>query len=51
MTHASGCTLLRHGAEWLGRISSKRKIWAVVWTFGVFLALPLLLIALTSWIL
>lgn len=38
------------GAEWLAKVSSERKIWAVVWTFGVFLVLPLVLIALTTWV-
>lgn len=38
------------GAELLAKLSAERKWIAVAWTFGVFLALPLVLIALTSWV-
>lgn len=38
------------GAEILAKFSAEKKIYAVVWTFGVFLVLPLVLIAVTSWL-
>lgn len=37
------------GAERLSRLASKKKWYAAVWIFGVFLILPLCLIALTTW--
>lgn len=37
------------GAERLSRLASKKKWYAAVWIFGVFLMLPLCLIALTTW--
>ncbi len=36
------------GAQVLANLSAERKIWAVVWTLGVFLALPMLLILVLS---
>ncbi|HJD44180.1 MAG TPA: Na/Pi symporter [Candidatus Paenalcaligenes intestinipullorum] len=36
------------GADKLSRLASKKKWYAAVWIFGVFLLLPLLLIALTT---
>ncbi|WP_255549020.1 MULTISPECIES: Na/Pi symporter [unclassified Corynebacterium] len=36
------------GAEMLARVSAERKIWAVVWTVGVFLVVPFLLILATN---
>ncbi|AQS50774.1 MAG TPA: Na/Pi symporter [Paenalcaligenes hominis] len=38
------------GAERLSRLASKKKLYAAVWIFGVFLLLPLCLIALTTWL-
>ncbi|GGA75469.1 sodium:phosphate symporter [Pseudoclavibacter endophyticus] len=37
-------------AELLAKYSAERKWIALVWTFGVFLVLPLIIIALTSWV-
>ena len=37
------------GADRLSRLASKKKLYAAVWIFGVFLLLPLCLIALTTW--
>ncbi|GAA4912764.1 Na/Pi cotransporter family protein [Nesterenkonia rhizosphaerae] len=36
------------GATWLANRAAERKIYAVVWALGVFVALPLLLIFLTT---
>lgn len=36
------------GAEMLGALASERKIYAAAWILGVFLVLPLLLIAVTT---
>lgn len=36
------------GADRLSRLASKKKLYAAVWIFGVFLLLPLCLIALTT---
>ncbi len=36
------------GAELLAKAAATKKIWAVVWTLGVFLVLPLVLILLTN---
>lgn len=35
------------GAEWLAGLASERKIYAAVWVLGVFIVVPLLLIAIT----
>jgi sodium-dependent phosphate cotransporter len=37
-----------YGAEMLGALASERKIYAAAWIVGVFLLLPLLLIAITT---
>ncbi|MGO2112322.1 MAG: Na/Pi symporter [Pseudoclavibacter sp.] len=37
-------------AELLAKYSADRKWIALAWTFGVFLVLPLIIIALTSWV-
>lgn len=42
--------LPRIGATILANRSADNKMYAVVWTFGVFLVLPLVLIALTTWV-
>jgi sodium-dependent phosphate cotransporter len=48
-----GIPLLRDlppmGSTWLANRSAERKIYAVIWTFGVFLILPLVLVLLTQW--
>ena len=36
------------GAEWLGRAASERKALAAAWVLGVFIAVPAILIALTT---
>ncbi|WKD61643.1 Na+/Pi-cotransporter [Corynebacterium ciconiae DSM 44920] len=36
------------GAELLAKVSAERKIWAVLWTVGVFVVVPLLLILATN---
>ncbi|UXA18562.1 Na/Pi symporter [Mycobacterium sp. SMC-4] len=36
------------GATWLGALAAERKIYAAAWVLGVFVALPLVLILLTS---
>lgn len=38
------------GARWLARLGAEKKIYVVVWVLGVFIVLPLLLIALTAWL-
>lgn len=35
------------GAEWLAGLASERKLYAAVWVLGVFVVVPLLLIAIT----
>ncbi|CAN3126778.1 Na/Pi cotransporter family protein [Mycobacterium sp. smrl_JER01] len=41
-------TLPLRGATWLGNLAAQRKVYAVVWVLGVFVVLPLGLIAVTS---
>lgn len=38
------------GAQWLGDLGAKSKIYVLVWLAGLFVVLPLVLIALTTWI-
>ncbi|MCO4785422.1 MAG: Na/Pi symporter, partial [Marinomonas atlantica] len=35
------------GAEWLATIASEKKVFAAIWVLGVFIALPLLMIAVS----
>ena len=39
------CELPLKGAEWLADIAAEKKIFAAIWMLGVFIVLPLLLIA------
>lgn len=36
------------GAEWLARVATERKVWALAYIFGVFFVLPGVLIAITA---
>lgn len=38
------------GARWLADLAVKSKVYVAVWVLGVFIVLPLLLIAVTVWI-
>ncbi|MDE0094345.1 MAG: Na/Pi symporter [Gammaproteobacteria bacterium] len=37
-------------AEWLARIGSERKIWAVAYVIGLFFGVPCALVALSTWL-
>lgn len=38
------------GAKWLGDLGAKNKIYVLVWLAGLFVVIPAVLIALTTWI-